>query len=186
MQHEWRECHCIAYARSAAAWANQVAKSPGSALRQWSGCLFFGREQHCGLRQCGMGTLSFLGCAIPNRHHARAGIPYRGLSPTTGLIFEGSQGRLAIHFGPATIPFIDMRQISILDSHGNLETEPKFLYTSLDPRFGASTFDQSSGIPRTQCDWHETGSRSAGVVKFCTWRKSSSVAGATARESHSG
>ena len=103
-----------------------------------------------------------------------------------GLIFEGSQGRLAIHFGPATIPFIDMRQISILDSHGNLETEPKFLYTSLDPRFGASTFDQSSGIPRTQCDWHETGSRSAGVVKFCTWRKSSSVAGATARESHSG
>ena len=39
---------------------------------------------------------------------------------------EGSQGPVTIHFGPATIPFIDMGQISVLDSHGDLETEPRF------------------------------------------------------------
>jgi len=39
---------------------------------------------------------------------------------------QSSEGPVTIHFGPATIPFIDLGQISVLDSHGDLETRPKF------------------------------------------------------------
>jgi hypothetical protein len=39
---------------------------------------------------------------------------------------ESSRGPVTIHFGPATIPFIDLGQISVLDAHGDLETRPHF------------------------------------------------------------
>jgi len=37
------------------------------------------------------------------------------------LQLESSQGEVTIGFGPATIPFIDTGQISILDAEGNIE-----------------------------------------------------------------
>jgi hypothetical protein len=39
---------------------------------------------------------------------------------------QGSQGPVTIHFGPATVPFIDLGQISVFDSRGGLETIPGF------------------------------------------------------------
>jgi hypothetical protein len=51
---------------------------------------------------------------------------HRGPFAHHWIELESSQGPVSIHFGPATIPFIDMGQISVLDSHGDIETEPSF------------------------------------------------------------
>jgi len=51
---------------------------------------------------------------------------HRGPFAHHWIELEGSEGPVTIHFGPATIPFIDLGQISILDAHGDIETRPRF------------------------------------------------------------
>jgi len=61
---------------------------------------------------------------------------HRGPFAHHWIELDTSEGPVTLHFGPATIPFIDLGQISLLDGHGGLKTEPSFHFLAEHYNYG--------------------------------------------------